>query len=115
MYEQFTVPANLVFGDLKVDLLESGIEKDLNSLIVTKSRGPDSIPPVLLRKTSRTLVKSICQVYKNSLRLKTFPSSWKHGVVSPIFKDGNRNEVEGGKLQISVPAGMKHTVTGKEM
>ena len=82
-----------MFGNVKIDLMENEIEKELNSLNVTKSRGPDNIPPILLRKTSRTLVKSIYQVFRNILRTRTFPSSWKHGMVSPIFKEGSRNDI----------------------
>ena len=63
-------------------------------LVVTKSRGADGIPPILLKKTANTVSKSIKSLFNNIGRLHNVPGSWKHGLVSPIFKDGNKSEVK---------------------
>ena len=63
-------------------------------LVVTKKRGADGIPPILLKKTANTVSKFIKSLFNNIGRLHNVPGSWKHGLVSPIFKDGNKSEVK---------------------
>ena len=57
-------------------------------LVVTKSRDADDIPTTLFKKTAKTVSKS------TKRRLHKVAGSWKHGLVSPIFKDGNTGEVK---------------------
>ena len=63
-------------------------------LVVTKSRGADGIPPILLKKTAKTVSKSIKSLFINIETLHSIPGSWKHGLVSPIFKDDNKSELK---------------------
>ena len=78
----------------KVNFTEKEITKELEMLVVTKSRGADDIPAILLKKTANTVSKSIKSLFNNIGRLHKVPGSWKHGLVSPIFKDGNKSEVK---------------------
>ena len=58
----------------------------------TKSRGPDELPPVLFRNTSK-LSKSISQVFYKIQQTDTFPDEWKIGKVSPLFKKGSKTDI----------------------
>ena len=78
----------------KINFTEKEMIKELEMLVVTKSRGADGIPPFLLEKTAKTVSKSIKSLFNNMGRLHIVSGSWKHGLVSPIFKDGNKNEVK---------------------
>ena len=93
-HEQIDAPPFLEAGGQKINFTEKEITKELEMLVVTKSRGADGIPPILLKKTAKTVSKSIKSLFNNIGRLHSVPGSWKHGLVSPIFKDGNKSEVK---------------------
>ena len=93
-YEQIDAPPLLEAGGQKINFTEKEITKELEMLVVTKSRGAGGIPTILLRKTAKTGSKSIKSLFNNIGRLHSVPGSWKHGLVSPIFTDGNKSEVK---------------------
>ena len=93
-YEQIDAPPLLEAAGQKINFTEKEIIKGLEMLVVTKSRGADGIPPILLKKTAYTVSKSIKSLFNNIGRLQNVPGSWKHGLVSPISKDGNKTEVK---------------------
>ena len=93
-YEQIDAPPLLEAAGQKINFTEKEITKELEMLVVTKSRSADGIPPILLKKTANTVSKSIKSLFKNIGRLHNVPGSWKHGLVSPAFKDGNKSEVK---------------------
>ena len=65
---------------------EEAIVEILGSLDVSKSCGPDNLPAVVLRNCAKELTKSIFELFRNFKHLGTYPSAWKIGAVSPIFK-----------------------------
>ena len=69
-----------------VDETEEAIVEILGSLDVSKSCGPDNLPAVVLRNCAKELTKSIFELFRNFRRLGTYPSAWRLGAVSPIFK-----------------------------
>ena len=69
-------------------------------LVVTKSSDADDIPTTLAKKTAKTVSKSTKSLFNHIGRLHKVAGSWKHGLVSPIFKDGNKSEVKGYRLVI---------------
>ena len=93
-YEQIDAPPLLEAGGQKINFTEKEITKELEMLVVTKSRGADGIPTILLKKTAKTGFKSIKGLFNNIGRGHSVPGSWKHGLVSPNFKDGNKSEVK---------------------
>ena len=93
-YEQIDAPPLLEAVGRKINFTEKEITKELEMLVVTKSRGADGIPPILLKKTAKTVSKSIKSLFNNIGRLHSVPGSWKHCLVSSIFKDGNKSEVK---------------------
>ena len=93
-YEQIDAPPLLEAGGQKINFTEKEIANELEMLVVTKSRVSDGIPPILLKKTAKTVSKSIKSLFNNIGRLHSVSGSWKHGLVSPIFKDVNKSEVK---------------------
>ena len=67
------------------------IEHILNSLDVSKTRGPDSLPPCFFRHLSSVISLSL-SVLKIIKRTGSFPSVWKVGAISPMFESGSTFE-----------------------
>ena len=51
-----------------------------------------NLPPVIFRETSYSFSKFLKLLFDDIVRLAIVPQSWKHDLVSLIFKDG-RNDV----------------------
>ncbi|CAG9834659.1 unnamed protein product [Diabrotica balteata] len=58
------------------------------------SLGPDCLPAYVLKHCIFTLVKPICYLFNSSLSTGIFPDLWKTSYLTPIFKSGNKNDVE---------------------
>ena len=79
----------------KLEITSKEIIDDMSSLSISKSRGPDSLPPVIFIMLKNVLEPSLRNIFKNMIRLMQFPDKWKQGVISPIYKgDGSRTDVE---------------------
>jgi hypothetical protein len=70
---------------------EEMVLKQLNSLKIDKSPGPDELHPRLLKELAKSLTKPLCIIFNQSLRLKMTPKQWKKVTISAIFKKGNRS------------------------
>ena len=77
-YEQIDAPPLLEAGGQKINFTEKEITKEMEMLVVTKSRGADGIPPILLKKTAKTGSKSIKNLFNNIGRLQCsrFMETW---------------------------------------
>ena len=62
----------------------------LRQLKVNKAIGLDEISPRLLKDSAHVITPSLTRLFNRSLANKTFPSIWKKGKVSPLFKSGDR-------------------------
>ena len=87
-YEYFQPSEQHIYGENDIKITEDFIKTELRSLNISKIRGHDSIPPILLKKCGETIATSL-----RIKRLRKFPSAWKTGIVSPIYKDGDKREV----------------------
>ena len=67
--------------------------KALNELDTGKVSSPDGIPPLLLKKCSRSLATPIARIFNHSLQNMVFPAAWKRACIIPIHKTGNRTLV----------------------
>ena len=94
IYEQIDAPPLFEAGGQKINFTEKEITKKLEMLVVTKSRGADGIPPILLKKTAKTVSKSIKSLFNKIGTLLSVPGLRKHGLVSSIFKDDDKREVK---------------------
>ena len=53
------------------------VEKQLKSLDINKSAGPDNIHPCLLKEAACKIVPELSTIFQNSLDQKYVPSQWK--------------------------------------
>lgn len=77
-----------------VEINENIIKKHITRLDKNKSPGPDKIPPIFLKECSHTLCKPLCLLFNLSLKSGVFPIKWKEAFVSPIHKDGSKNDMK---------------------
>ena len=65
----------------------------LNKLCKSKATGLDKISARLIRECADLISNSITNIFNASLTLGIFPEDWKCAKVTPIFKQGARNEL----------------------
>ena len=63
----------------------------LRSLKTGKASGPDDIPPRFLKEFADELAPVLCRLFRLILVFCTYPSSWKHLLVQPVPKKGDRS------------------------
>ena len=86
LWTEIDAPPLLDAAGQKINFTEKEITIELEMLVVTKCRGADGIPPILLKKTANTVSKSFKSLFNNIGRLHNVPGSWKHGLVSQYSK-----------------------------
>ncbi|XP_063720030.1 uncharacterized protein LOC134846577 [Symsagittifera roscoffensis] len=75
------------------DTSGASVVKILGRINVTKSRGPDDIPPAFYRNVPN-IAKSLSDIFRKVKETGIFPERWKIGKLKPLFKKGNRMLVE---------------------
>jgi hypothetical protein len=70
------------------------ILRALKKINVNKGSGPDNISPVLLKNCAKVLSKPLHHLFNLSLSTRVFPDRWKISHLTPIHKNGSRNNVE---------------------
>ena len=71
---------------------ENEINQCILNLNLGKSTGPNSIPTLMLKHTSKIISKPLMTVINNSLLSGVFPDMFKIAQVIPIFKKGSKLE-----------------------
>ena len=66
------------------------VRRVLHFLETNKASGPDGISPRLLKESADELVPVLCRLSCLILNSCTYPSSWKHALVQPVPKKGDR-------------------------
>lgn len=84
-------PCNNTFSSCILEVKE--ILDCLSSLDCDKGPGPDSIPPLFLRKCAANLAGPLTTIFNYSLSQGIFPDQWKIAHITPIFKSGNVDNV----------------------
>jgi hypothetical protein len=69
------------------------VKNILPSLDDNKATGPDNIPAKLLRCCAPQICTSLCDVFKQSLKIGKIPTAWKTSNVIPIPKKAQLKEV----------------------
>ena len=64
----------------------------LSQLSPKKAPGIDGISVRLLRDTVDVIAEPLANIFNLSLRTAIFPDDWKLAKISPIFKDGTKND-----------------------
>ena len=65
----------------------------LSNMDVTKATGLDCIGPRLLKIAPNVLTPSITYIINKSIESGVFPCTWKNAKVNPIFKTGDKDNV----------------------
>ena len=65
--------------------------KKLNSPRTDKAHGPDDISSRILAQIAEQIAHPVYLIFRKSLDESTLPSDWKAANVSPIHKNGNKN------------------------
>ena len=76
----------------KITITTEGVEKLLQNLNPRKASGPDGIPCRLLQSLSKELSPKLTYLFSSSLESGKIPEIWKHALVQPIFKKGDRSK-----------------------
>jgi hypothetical protein len=66
----------------------------LHTLDTTKARGPDNMPPLLLKNTADAIAPSLRLLFHTCQSKGVFLTRWKKAQLSPLCKAGSRLKVE---------------------
>ena len=86
------IPDDEILTDFEITA--SSVFEVLKSLNPTKARGSDNIPPALLKRMANSLAPSLSIVLNQCKYYSIFPSRWKRSIVKPLFKSGDKRNVE---------------------
>ena len=67
------------------------VRRVLRSLKTDKASGPDGIPPRFLKEFADELAPVLCRLFRLILISCTYPFSWKHALIQPVPKKGDRS------------------------
>ena len=65
----------------------------LSKLSVSKATGLDKISAKLLRVCPDLIADSLCSIFYRSINTGIFPEEWKYSKVVPLFKEGDRKDL----------------------
>ena len=64
----------------------------LKKLDASKSPGPDDIHPRVLKETAPAITPALTRLFNESLKNHTIPDDWKTGIITSIFKKGDKSD-----------------------
>ncbi len=70
------------------------VSKLLKGLSVNKAQGLDNIPAKILKTAAPELAFPLATIFNYSLMTGTIPGEWKCGKVTPIYKDGDKQDLQ---------------------
>ena len=70
---------------------KESVYRQLNSIDISKSPGPDNIHPRILKELALELSKPLTIIFNNVINTSNLPKEWKKGNITAIFKKGQRN------------------------
>ena len=83
------VPENISIEN--VIITEEIVMKKLKSLDIEKSQGPDGLHPRMLKELACVIVPPLSYLFKRSVHEGIVPDRWKLANVTPIHKNGSKN------------------------
>ena len=69
------------------------VEHKIKSLDCKKNAGPDGLSPLFIKGCVSSLAAPLRTIFQRSLSSGIFPTKWKQSVLFPIYKSGNRNDI----------------------
>ena len=89
-------PSDIYCEDPKTthfDTSISTIQKYIDDLDETKSRGPDGIPPLFIKNLAAPLSKPLNLIFRKIKRQERIPKVWKISAISPSHKKSSKKNV----------------------
>jgi hypothetical protein len=77
-----------------IEISKNGVLKLLQGINENKATGPDNIPGKFLKICSYELHEIFTILYQNSLNCGKIPDEWKKAHIFPLFKKGDKSNVE---------------------
>ena len=74
----------------ELEIVPTVIEDSLGKLKENSAPGPDGVPAILLKRCAGSLSKPLVRLWQASFNSGTVPNKLKQGLVTPIFKGGDR-------------------------
>ena len=71
---------------------EEMVLEKLKKLDASKSPGPDDIHPRVLKETAPAITPALTKLFNESLKNHTIPDDWKTGIITSIFKKGDKSD-----------------------
>ena len=69
------------------------VRQVLSKIDVSKACGPDGMSPHVLKQCATQLAPSLSLLFNKSMSLGRVPTAWKEANVTPVYKQGGKNEV----------------------
>ena len=68
--------------------------KQLKCLKLKKASGPDGLPARLLKDSAVVIADCVSHLVNLFIKSGTVPSEWKQAKVVPLFKSGNKDDLD---------------------
>ena len=72
-----------------IHITPSIISNILRNLKTHSAAGPDRLPPIFYKYTSKTITHPLSIIYRTFIDIHQLPSEWKHSIITPKFKKGD--------------------------
>ena len=82
-------PANTITSDLIVT--RNGVIKLLNKLKTNTVGSPNNVSARVLKICANDIADVLVLLFNASLKKERIPSDWKHELITPVYKGGNKD------------------------
>ena len=89
--------------ELKTVSIKS-LKQSIKQLKAKKSAGYDGLTQSQLKEGVSVLASPLQNIINSSISKGQFPSKWKEGIVTPVFKKGDSTEFENYRPVTCLPA-----------
>ena len=79
---------------IKLHFSTAGITKLLQKVDCKKANGPDGIPCFILKEAAAEIAPFLQFLFTQTLHTGSVPQAWLKATVVPVYKKGNRNQVD---------------------
>lgn len=88
---------NLMLRDVDETFMTANsnvIEKIIRSFDQNKLNSPDLIPMIFYMNTASNISEALSILFNLSIKTRKFPDKWKESLITPIYKSGEKSNIE---------------------